>query len=177
VLPVRGVADVPSVQAIAAYSGNLYLLDAEGGEVWRYLPAGDGYDSERGGLLGGIAIDDASAIAVDSDIFLLGESGGVRRFQLGVEQRALLRGLDAPPASSAAVAVSTANGRVYIADRGGQRVVVSARSGDFVAQYRHPRFFDLRGLTLSADGTEVLVLTGDGIFAFDVDPDPTAPGR
>ena len=175
VLPVRGVADIPSVQAIAAYSGNLYLLDAEGGEVWRYLPAGEGYDSERNGLLGGITIDDASAIAVDSDIFLLGQSGGVRRFELGVEQRALLRGLDAPPASSAAVAVSTASGRVYIADRGGQRVVVSARSSDFVAQYRHAQFFDLRGLTLSADGTEVLVLTGDGIFAFDVDLEPGAP--
>ena len=174
VLPLRGVADIASVQAIAAYSGNLYLLDAEGGEVWRYLPAGEGYDSERGGLLGGITIDDASAIAVDSDIFLLGQSGSVRRFELGVEQRALLRGLDAPPASSAAVAVSAASGRVYIADRSGKRVVVSVRSGDFVVQYRHPRFFDLRGLTLSADGREVLVLTGDGIFAFDVDLDPAA---
>ena len=43
----------------------------------------------------------------------------------------------------------------------------SDRDGDFVEQFRHPQFFDLRGLALSDDGAELYVLTGDGIYAFD----------
>ena len=44
-LAVRDADELRSVEAIATYDGNLYVLDPEGGEVWRYLPAGGGYDS------------------------------------------------------------------------------------------------------------------------------------
>ncbi len=171
VLPLRDVAEIASVQAIAAYAGNLYLLDAQGGEVWRYLPAGDGYDSERGGLLGGLPLDGASALAVDGDLVLLDGDGALRRFRLGREQPPLLRGVDALPQSAAGVAEHS--GRFYVADRGGRRIVASDGDGEFVAQYRHAQFFDLRGLTFfegggdgGDGGGDLFVLTGDGIYAF-----------
>ena len=166
VLPLRDVAEIDSVAAITAYAGNLYLLDPRGGEVWRYLPAGDGYDSERSGLLGGAEIAGAGALLVDGDVFLLQEQR-LRRFRLGEELAPLLQGVDRPLQSPAGVVEDVARGRLYVADRGGRRVVVSDRDGDFVEQFRHPQFFDLRGLALSADGAELYVLTGDGIYAFD----------
>jgi hypothetical protein len=166
VLQLRDVADIDSVAAITAYAGNLYLLDPRGGEVWRYLPAGDGYDSERGGLLGGAEIDGAGALLVDGDIFVL-QDERLRRFRLGEELAPLLQGVDRPLQSPAGVVEDVARGRLYVADRGGRRVVVSDRDGDFVEQFRHPQFFDLRGLALSDDGAELYVLTGDGIYAFD----------
>ncbi len=166
VLPLRDVADIDSVAAITTYAGNLYLLDPRGGEVWRYLPAGDGYDSERGGLLGGAEIDGAAALLVDGDVFIL-EGERLRRFRLGEELAPLLQGVDRPLQSPAGVVEDVARGRLYVADRGGRRVVVSDRDGDFVEQFRHPQFFDLRGLALSDDGAELYVLTGDGIYAFD----------
>ncbi len=166
VLPLRDVADIDSVEAITTYAGNLYLLDPRGGEVWRYLPAGDGYDSERGGLLGGAEIGGARALLVDGDVFVLQEQS-LRRFRLGEELAPLLQGVDRPLQSPAGVVEDVARGRFYVADRGGRRVVVSDRDGDFVEQFRHPQFFDLRGLALSDDGAELYVLTGDGIYAFD----------
>lgn len=166
VLPLRDVVEVQSVQGIAAYSGSLYLLDAQGGEVWRYLTAGAGYDSERTGLLGGIAIDGARALFVDGDLFLLDADGALRRFRLGREQPLLLQGLDEPPRPPAGVVGDASSGRLYVADRGGRRIVASERDGDFVAQYRHLAFFDLRGLALSEDGAQLYVLTGEGIYAF-----------
>ena len=166
VLPLRDIAEVGSVQAIAAYSGNLYLLDAAGGEVWRYLPAGAGYDSERTGLLGGVVIDGAQTLFVDGDVYLLDGEGVLRRFRLGQEQPLLMQGLDEPPRPAAGVVGEPSRGRLYIGDRGGGRVVVSARGGDFIAQYRHLAFFDLRALALSGRGGELFVLTGEGVYAF-----------
>lgn len=165
-LPLRDVAEIDSVAAVTTYAGNLYLLDPRGGEVWRYMPAGDGYDSERSGLLGGAEIGGAGALLVDGDIFLLQEQR-LRRFRLGEELAPLLQGVDRPLQSPAGVVEDVARGRLYVADRGGRRVVVSDRDGDFVEQFRHPQFFDLRGLALSDDGAELYVLTGDGIYAFD----------
>ena len=166
VLPLRGVEELGAPAAIAAYAGNLYILDPEGGEVWRYRPAGGGFDSERSGLLGGLEIAEALALAVDGDLFLLGPEG-VRHFRLGDELLPLLRGVDRPPQSPAGIVEDPLRGRFYVADRGGRRILVSDRDGAFVRQYRHPDFFDLRGLALSAGGGLLYVLTGAGIDAFD----------
>ena len=166
ILTLRDVGEIRSVAAIASYAGNLYLLDPQGGEVWRYLPAGDGYDSERTPRLGGLEIEEARALIVDVELFLLG-GGGLRRFSGGGEPALLLRGIDRPPESPAAVTEDAARGLFYVADRGGRRVVASTRDGEFVSQFLHEQFFDLRGVALSEDGRELYVLTGDRIVSFD----------
>ena len=78
-LPLRGAGELRSVAAIATYVDNLYILDPEGGEIWRYLPAGDGYDSERAALLGAIDLPAATHLAVDGDIYVQ-DGATTRRF-------------------------------------------------------------------------------------------------
>ncbi|MSQ41748.1 MAG: hypothetical protein EXR65_01735 [Dehalococcoidia bacterium] len=172
-LPLRGAADLRSLQALAVYRGNLYLLDPQGGEVWRYLPAGAGFDSERSDLLGRAEIHTAQALFVDAELFLL-EPAALRHFREGRELPPLLRGVDRAPDGAAGLVSDQARGRLYSADRGGRRILATDRNGAFIAQYRHPQFFDLRDLALSDDGTELYVLTGSGIYAF---PPLTGAGR
>ncbi len=164
--PLRGVEELRSVADIAVYTSNLYVLDPEGGEVWRYLPAGPGYDSERGGLLGEADLAGALELVVDGDLFVL-MPDGIRHFRLGEELEPLLRGVDRPPESPAGLVEDVLRGWFYVADRTGNRLLLSDRDGLFRAQFRHPDFFDLRGLALSGDGGEVYVLTGAAIYAFD----------
>ena len=166
VLPLRGVEEIRAVTGLATYTGNLYLLDPEGGEVWRYLPAGEGFDSERQGLLGGAQIAEARALAVDGDLYLL-QDDALRHFRLGEELPELLAGIDAFPEAAAGVAEDRLRGVIYVGDRERKRIVVSDRAGSFLRQYRHVDFDDLRGLALEPDGELLYVLTGRGVFAFD----------
>lgn len=166
VLKLRDVGELKSAVAITVYGGNLYILDSQGGEVWRYLPAADGYDSERAGLLGGLDIADARLFAVDGDLYLLGTKGA-RRFRAGQQVAQLFAGIDRPAESTTAIVTDRQRGRVYVADRGGKRVIVSTREGAFSAQYRHTDFADLRGLALAVDGQTLYVLTGTAVLAFD----------
>lgn len=166
-LALRDAAEMRSVAAIAVYLGNLYLLDPVAGEVWRYLPAASGFDSERSGTLGGQDLDGATALAVDGDIFVLdGET--LRRFSQGRELAPMLAGLDQPPQSAVALVEDVLRGLFYLADRGNRRVVVGDRSGAFLRQYRHADFTDLRGMAVAPDGQQVYVLSGNGIDAFPV---------
>ncbi len=166
-LALRGADDLASIAAIATYVDNLYMLDPEGGEVWRYLPAGDGYDSERAGLLGAIDLPDAAHLVVDGDLFI--QDGSVlRRFRQGTEQDSLLIGIDEPPLTPSAIVEDGIRGLIFVADRGNGRIVVSDREGPFVRQYHHSGFADLRGLALSADGERLYVLTSDAIESFSV---------
>ena len=171
-LPLRGADELRSVAAIATYVSNLYILDPDSGEVWRYLPAGDGFDSERAGLLGAIELPEATQLVVDGDVYVQ-DGGTLRRFREGTEQPSLLDGIDRAPASPSAIAEDVIRGLIFIADRGNGRVVVGDREGPFVRQYHHPGFADLRGLALSGDGETLYVLTSDGIDAFEVvEPTP-----
>ena len=165
-LPLRHADELRTPVAIASYSGNLYILDPAAGEVWRYLPAGDGFDSERRGLLGGVAFEGTRGLAVDGDLFVL-ERTALRHFRLGEELEPMLRGIDRPPGAGIAMVEDVARGRFYIADREGERIIVSDREGRFLRQYRHPQLFDMRALALSHSGERLSVLTGDGIVSFD----------
>ncbi len=166
-LPLRGAGELRSVAAIATYVDNLYILDPEGGEIWRYLPAGDGYDSERAGLLGAIDLPAATHLAVDGDIYVQ-DGATTRRFRQGSEQPALMIGIDEPPVAPAALVEDVIRGLIFVADRGNGRVIVGDREGLFVRQYHHSGFADLRGLALAGDGETLYVLTADGIEAFGV---------
>jgi hypothetical protein len=168
-LPLRGAAEIRSIAAIAAYNGNLYALDPQGSEIWRYLPGGTGFDSERSGLLGGVALPDARALVVDGEFFVLTGSG-VRHFRLPEELPPLLSGIDRAPSAATGLAADTQRELFYIGDRGGRRVVVSDRAGTYRRQYRAPQFFDVRGVAMSADSSTVYVLTGDGIYSFQPTP-------
>ena len=162
-LPLRDAGELATVDAIAAYAGNLYLLDAGGGEVWRYLPAGGGYDSERSGLLGAVSLRGAAALHVDGDVFVL-TGDAVRRFTGSREGVAQLQGIDRPLNAPAGLAADA--GTIHIADRGGQRIVVGDRDGPFLRQYTHPGFTDLRGVALAPDGGAVYILTSLAIVTF-----------
>jgi hypothetical protein len=168
-VPMRGAKDLKSIAAIATYSGNLYVLDPLGGEVWRYLPGGDGFDSERAAVLGGVDLGDARAFAVDGDLYILG-SASARHFRPPKELAPLLQGIDHPIASAAGLSGDAQRQLIYVADRGGRRVAVSDREGAYRRQYRHPQFADIRGIALSADGATAYVLTGEGIYSFTPSP-------
>lgn len=172
---LRGAADLRSTVAMTVYLSNLYVLDSAGGEVWRYLPAGDGFDSERTGTLGGAEIAQASELAVDGDIFLL-DGARLRHFRLGQEMAALLQGIDKPLQAPIALSEDLLRGVLYVADRGNRRIVAGDRELAFQRQYRHADFGDLRGVGVSSDGSRVYILTGDRISWFQPRPPSAGPG-
>lgn len=164
-LPLRGATDLRSVTALAAYGGNIYILDGRAGEVWRYLPAGAGFDSERTAILGGSSFADPRAIAVDGDVFVL-DGSVIRHFKQGQEGDPLLRGIDRAPQAPVSLVEDVARGRFYSAEPGGRRIVVSDRAGNFVGQLRSQSFLDVKSIALSPDGSTMYALTGEALFAF-----------
>ncbi len=175
-LPLRDAGELGSIDAIAAYEGNLYVLDTLGAEVWRYRPVDDGFDTERTGLVGGTLPGPVAAsgaphegalrLVVDGDVHLLvGDTA--RRFHLGRQLGPLLEGIDRPLNTPVGIARNAADGAFYVADRGNRRIVVGGDDGAFVRQYVHPGFLDIRALALSPDGATLYILTGTSIEAFD----------
>jgi hypothetical protein len=166
-LRLRDADELATIDAIAVHAGSLYVLDAGGGEVWRYLPTGSGFDSERSALLGTASLGGARALHVASDIFVLDEES-LRRFEGSRESVEQLQGIDR--ALNAPVGLAADREAIYIADRGGRRIVVGDPGGAFLRQHTHPDFTDLRGVALAPGGDVLYVLTGLGILSFEPTP-------
>jgi hypothetical protein len=164
-LALRRANSWTSVSGIEAYDGNLYVLDPAGNQIHRYLPAASGFDSEPTTLLSNqAAISNTEAFAVQGDIFLLTEDGGIRRFRGGGESTLRLAGIDrALDAPSAIVAVPDSD--LYIADSGNKRIVVVDREGVFRRQLVSNAFTDLRPIAVDPTVGRIYVVVRDAVLA------------
>jgi hypothetical protein len=166
-LVVRGAEEeggIDTINAIAASSDNLYILDVAGDQIWRYLPGQSGFDSERTGLLDGITLTDATELAVAQDIYVLDRKLGIRRFDGRAEIPFPLAGIDRPLMEPASLSVLPGSGRLIVADRGNKRVVVASPEGAFLRQIVSPAFTDLRAVAVDEGTSTLYVLNGDTLL-------------
>jgi hypothetical protein len=164
-LPLRRTGTWSSVAAIAAFDGNLYVLDPTANQVHRYLPAAEGFDSEPTTLLNGqIELEDAVAMAVDADIFVALEDGHVRRFRNGADAGFPLGGIDRPITAASDIVVVAEAQEVYIADTGNKRVVVAGKDGSFHRQLVSGAFTDLRAIATDTAAAQLYVVVGDTLL-------------
>ena len=166
-LPLRRSGTWASVAGLAAYDGNLYVLDPKGKQIYRYLPAAAGFDSEpTPALTGAPDISDAQGLTVDGDIFVIGRDGQVRRFKGNTEAGFPLSSLDRPlKGSVSGIAVLSPADEVYVADSGNKRIVVTTRDGVFKRQLVSNAFTDLRAISVDPATSQLYVVVGDALLS------------
>jgi hypothetical protein len=163
-MAVRGADAWESLDGVTASGGNLYVLDVEGDQVWRYLPGQNGFDSERTGLLDGVELDETTELAVGQDVYVLDREMGVRRFTGKSETPFPLAGIDRPMLSPASLSVLPGSNRLVIADRGNKRIIVASAEGAFLRQIVSPAFTDLRAVSVDEGTGTLYVLNGDTLL-------------
>jgi hypothetical protein len=154
-----------SVAGIAAYDGNLYVLDPQGNQVHRYLPAATGFDSEPTSALSGQnRLTEAETIAVDGDIYITLKSGEIKRYRGGSDAGFSLGGIDRPLKTVTRIAVLPTAEEVYIADSGNKRVVVAGKDGLYRRQFVSNAFTDVRTVAIDPAGAQLYVVVGDALL-------------
>jgi hypothetical protein len=163
-LPLRRPGIWQSVTGMAAYDGNLYILDAKGKQIYRYLPAAAGFDSEPNPVLSGSPdLTDAQSLAVDGDVFIIAKDGVVKRFKGGVDAGFPLSGLDRGLKGSG-LSLNSPSDEVYIADSANKRIVVTTRDGVFRRQLVSNAFTDLRSIAVDSGSGQIFVVVGDALL-------------
>lgn len=161
-------------QLIMGYGGNLYVVDVEGDQIWRYRPAAEGYESTPEPYFPeGTQVDLAGlqAMAIDGNIWLLFADGRLLKYFGGEARSFLVQGVPDGLSAPTAVAVPLDSEQLYIADVGNARIVELTKEGKFVRQFR-PRegqlLRDVRSMFLDEANARFYILTADGLYAADV---------
>ena len=174
-LAVREAGAWSSADGIAYAGGNLYVLDREADQVWRYLPTQSGFDSEREALLrvAGGDLDQALELAVSDAVYLVRADGAIQRFA-ETAQLLPLSGIDQPLNSPASVVPLPASRRVLVADRGNKRIVVFSPEGTFRQQFKSSAFNDLRAIAVDEPNNLLYILVGGALYRTALPPPPPA---
>lgn len=166
-------------QAIAGFQGNLYLLDAEDNQIWRYEgreavfsdPPRPYFTGPRPDLSGAIDL----AIEPGGAIFVLRRDGSLLRFFGGEGAPLTVTGLAKP--LDRAVALFLSQGplapSLYIADAGGQRIVRLSLSGVYLGQIKTDdgSFDNLKGLFVNEGNNRLFFTNGQGLFVAGLPPE------
>ena len=157
-------------QLIAGYSGNLYVADPGGDQIWRYAPTANGYEGEPTGWFQDSKKPDMAGLvsmAIDGHIWLLHSDGRLLKFLSGDQSPFVWEGLPGPLNSPTAVAVSQEGDRLYVADPGNSRIVEATKDGKFLRQFKAREgtlLSSVQDLFLDESKEMFYILTGDQLY-------------
>ena len=170
-VPVRDAQAWGSADGIAYADGNLYVLDVEGDQVWRYRGTESGFDSEREALLPqDTDLDGADEMSVLADIYLIVDDA-ILHFRDRTALAFTQAGIDEPLASPASLIPLSGSDHVLVADRGNKRIVVFSSDGVFRQQWVSPAAFtDLRAIAVDEPNNLLYILAGTALYRTPLPP-------
>jgi hypothetical protein len=153
--------------AIAAYAGNLYVLDSGGDgspQIWRHPGTVDGgFDAPQAWLQtpSAVPLGDATAMAIDGAIWITRRNGEILRLAGGRSEPFALTGLEQPISAAGAVHTERDYRSVYVLDTALRRVVQLRKDGQFERQVLNvfPTGEVARALWVDEPAGRALVLT------------------
>jgi hypothetical protein len=168
---------------IDTFDGNLYMLDVTARQVWRYLPAADGYPAlpETYFETPPAGIENTIDMAIDGNVYLLYSDGTIHKYLAGTPTPGFeMRGLPSPISGPVALAVdpeTPTDSGIYVADADGARILHFTGDGRFVRQIRSPgdEFDALEDLLVDERANRLIVLSAGRVYAAALPPATAAP--
>ncbi len=173
--PMHGPQTLPFVrpepwlspQRMLVYGERLYILDAQAGKIYRFLPTGEGYTAGGEDYFSTpTQISGVQDFAIDGHVYLLFPDGRLLRYYQGEQE-----GFDVETTFSTPTAIYTTDElhHLYIADAGNKRIVVLDKDGKFVAQLVPGEgytvdFGNVRDVFVTQDEKTIYILTTSGLW-------------
>jgi hypothetical protein len=160
------------VKGLKTFGGNIYLIDSEASQIWKYQGTDLGFLDLAPYLRSGSAdLSKVVSFAIDGSIYVVSASGNMAKFSGGYPEDFTVSGLETPLSNPTSIFASDETKNVYILDSGNNRVVVLDKKGIYQAQYLLPRAPspEPSHLILADESLKkVFLFSGSKVFSFDL---------
>lgn len=142
---------------MAVYNGNLYLLDKEKDEIWKYLSAENSFSEKHSYFAKNEAIDlsAVNSFAIDGSIYLLTEKN-IYKYTSGLRQSFKF---DLPSVNFIFNKIFTDinTEKIYILDKNHSLIYVLSKTGDYIEQINSDIFSKINDFFVYQDKIYVLL--------------------
>ena len=154
---------------IIAYAGNIYLLDTDKNQVWKYPRIETGFGSLQKYLLADALVDfnDASSMAIDGSVWIT-HNGQILKFTLGEQEVRQISGLDEDLGSTLDIYLDDTTSNSYVHDISKKRIVVFDKDGEYLAQYHWSQDLNVSDFVASEVLKKILLLSRGTIYAIEL---------
>ncbi len=167
-VPIPQLDRLGSVDAIAATTGSVFLLDQSGGAVWRFAVERAGL-GEPARAVGRTDLLNASEFRASVNAegiveFLVASNNGrLRRFR-GNEELPLALELRRELLAPASISLGSESGLIYVVDRGRGRIVAVGAEGSVISQIQSAEIAELRGAWVDETSGRIIYALPDTLL-------------
>ncbi len=159
-----------AIADIYGFGGNIYMLDKEKNQIWKYLATSEGYSDKREYLAKGANADfsDALRMQIESSIYVLKSGGQILRFTKGDKDNFGLAGLPTSVKNPKSIFVSSDTDNLYLLDSGNSRLLILTKIGGYKGEITGEKFGTASDLVVDEKGKKVYLLDGSKIYSVDL---------
>ncbi|MBI5452371.1 hypothetical protein HY945_02825, partial [Candidatus Gottesmanbacteria bacterium] len=124
------------IASLAAFGGNIYLLDRKNNTIWKYIATDFGFSARTTYLNPDVRVNFAGStkMVVDGSVWVL-QSGNILKFSRGLGEQFSFKGISDAIPNLASFTTSGEEHFLYMLDKTLSRIVVFDKDGNYQSQY------------------------------------------
>lgn len=156
--------DNSSVKDIDVYGDNLYVLDNEKNQIFKYPESGQGFAGGSKWLSEDTDLSKASSMAIDGSMYVIFDDGQIKNFIKGKANDFNYRQPHPIISSKAIIKTFRGSNYLYILDPQNKRVVIIDKEGNIKDQYASQSFDSLNDLAIDPQEKAIYLLNGSHVY-------------
>jgi hypothetical protein len=174
-LVIKTDSEWKEIKAMGVWGGNIYLLDAGGGQIFRYQrlvpPAGGqaGYGKKENWVATGqeAGLAGAESMTIDGQVWVV-KGGEIMLFNRGNRVNFEVTGWDKPMGAGSIIFTSGEENYLYVLDKQNGRVIVISKTGKYEKQLRSKLMAEVADMVVDETGGKIYLLIGSKIMKADL---------
>lgn len=159
--------DWKKVLAINAYFDNLYILDKDQNQIFKFVKLNNGF-SKNNYLKGSIDLSKAKDMAIDGSIYVLFDNGEILKFTKGTAEQFKVTGLDNQLNNPVKIYTNLDAKNIYILDQGNSRIVVIGKDGQYQSQYQNSIIANAKDFEVLEKDKLIYLLIKNKVYQLDL---------
>lgn len=154
-----------NVGGLGTYSGNVYLLDKDSKQIFKFVSSEEGY-AKANFFAQDVSPDltAAKGMSIDGSIWILLADGTIEKFTRGKRDIFTVSGLDKPFVNPSRIFTSLDTNHLYVLDNGNSRIVVIAKDGIYKSQYQSDVLKGAKDFEVRESSKKILILSQNKIY-------------
>jgi len=156
--------DNTAVKDIAIYGDNLYVLDNEQSQIFKYPESGQGFAGGQKWLQATNDLSNASSLTIDGSIYVIANDGNIKNFIKGELKEFNYHEPNPPIGAGAIIKTFRDSNYLYIIDPQNKRIVILDKEGNIKNQYSSQSFDNLTDLAVDPAEKAIYLLNGAHVY-------------
>ncbi len=153
-----------SIQDLNMYSDNLYVLDKDNNQIFKYPEYYDVFANGSAWISDEITLNNFNSFTIDGNVYIIDNEGKIHKFSKGSLEIFNYHELRPNIGPNSIIKTFKDSDYLYIIDPSNQRIVILNKDGNIEDQYTSDKFDNLIDLAIDPEEKAIYLLSGNHLY-------------